>query len=67
MGSGSAPKGQDERNWPQVVPEGVRLDIGAKKKKKVIKHWQRLPREVEKSLFLEMFKRCAGVALMNRG
>lgn len=53
-GSGSAPNGQDERNWPQVVPGKVQ--IGHWGKKGVIEHWQRLPRAVEKSSFLEVIK-----------
>jgi len=43
-----------------------RLDIGKNFfTERVIKHWNRIPREVVESPSLELFKRCVGMALWN--
>lgn len=36
-----------------------------KEKRRLVMHWNRLPRKVMESPFLEMFKQCGNVALMD--
>jgi len=53
------------RNHLRLRQGRFRLDIRGKKifTKRVIKHWNRLPRKVVESPFLVVFKRCVNMAL----
>lgn len=69
-GSGSAPrdKRQDKKKQLQVAPGRFRLDIWENFfTRRLVRHWDRLPRAVEGSLSLEVLNKHPDVALHNQG